>query len=88
MIGGENFSPPPISQNSILGKKRGGALQIGQKINQLGIGSNFQGNPRPTKDCDWKLKCLPPISQNLKKGGSSQNQAKNQQTDLHMIKSS
>ena len=39
MIRGENF-PPPLSQNSILGKKRGGAPQIRQKFNQLGFISN------------------------------------------------
>ena len=51
VIRGENL-PPPLSQNSILGKKRGGgAPQIRQKFNQLRFGSKFQGNLRPTKDC-------------------------------------
>ena len=51
VIKGENL-PPPLSQNSILGKKWGGAPQIRQKFNQLGFGSNFQGNLRPIKYCD------------------------------------
>ena len=33
--------------------------KIKQKINQLGFGSNFQGNPRPMKECDWGWKILP-----------------------------
>merc|ERR1711867_272542 len=53
VIRGENI-PSPLSKNSILGKKRGGVPQIRQKINQLGFGSNFQGNLRPTKDCDLR----------------------------------
>ena len=56
MVGFENL-PQPLSQNSILGKKSGGAPQIRQKFNhhvllkydnKLGYGSNFQGNLRIT----------------------------------------
>ena len=67
-------------------KKRGGALQIRQKFNQLGLISNFQGKLRPITGCDWRWKILPPISQNSilgkKKGGgwSSHNQATIQPT--------
>ena len=48
VIGGEN-----LYQNSMLGKK-GGSLKIRQTFNLLRFGSNFQGNLRPTKDCDWQ----------------------------------
>ena len=34
---------PSLSQNSILGQKKGGTTQIRQKFNQLQFGSNFQG---------------------------------------------
>ena len=51
MIWGEK-PPLPPSRILILGKKRGGAPQIRQKFNQLGFGSKFQDNLRPTKDWD------------------------------------
>ena len=61
MIGCNFFCPPPpSSQNSILGKKVGDHLQIRQNFNQLGFGSNFQGNLGPIKDCDWRWKFPPP----------------------------
>ena len=75
----KNFTPPPLSQKFILGKK-GGAPQIRQKFNQLGFVSNFEGNLRPIKGCDWRRKILPPISQNYilgTKGGGHPKIGKN-----------
>ena len=34
-------------------QKKGGAPQIREKFNQLRFGSNFQGNLRPIKGCDY-----------------------------------
>ena len=83
MIRGENL-PPPLSQNSILGKKGGGAPQIRQKFNQLRFVSNFQGNLRPMKDFDERWIFFSSLSQNLiigkKGGGTTPNQAKIQPT--------
>merc|ERR1711867_43482 len=63
VIGGE---PPPLSQNSISGKKEGGPLQIRQKFNQLGFCSNLQGY-----DNGENLLYL--LSQNLTSGKLGQN---------------
>ena len=89
MIWGENI-PPSLIQNSMLGKKRGGAPQIRQKFKQLGFVTNVQGNLRPIKGCDWRWKISPPISQNSilgkKKGGGHPKSGKNStNSDLSQI---
>ena len=68
MIGDENFTPNPPQPKFDFRHKKRGTFQIREKYNQLRFGSNFQGNLRPIKDGDWRLKFLSPLSQNLNLG--------------------
>ena len=53
-IGNEKFHPHPPKPKTGSYAKKGEAPQIRQKFNQLGFGSNFQGNLRPKNDCFWR----------------------------------
>ena len=71
----------PLQPKFYFWKKKGGPPQIRQKFNQLGFFSNFQGNLRQQKDCDWRWSSLPPSPQRQnmvlgKKGETSPNQSK------------
>ena len=69
----KNFAPyqPKLD----FWQRREETTPVRQKLNQLEFGSNFQGNLRPIKDCDWREKSAPPLKPKLlvrqKKGGHS-----------------
>ena len=44
---------PPQAKTQFWAKKEGGKPHNRQKFNQLGFGSNFQGNLKPIQDCDY-----------------------------------
>ena len=52
VIGGKKIASSPQPKLNFRQNRVGEAPQIRQKFNQLGFGSNFQGNLRPIKDLD------------------------------------
>ena len=72
-MGDENFYPPQPKLD--FRQKKASTPQIREKFNQLGFGSNFQGNLKTIKDCDYGENLPHPLSQNSisskkKRGGT------------------
>ena len=80
MIRGENL-PPPLSQISILGKKRGGHPKLGKNSTNSDLAQNFRVTSDQQKIEIRGENVPPPLSQNSilgkKKGGGHPKLGKN-----------